>query len=472
MRHVFFAILVAFLLCAHPASSLESGTVFSVEPGTGYKCVYVSLPQDLGVSYLENTTETIIEADREESPWVDLTYSSVVMEPGVLNKNPVCFYYTGKEEGDFSFYRIRLVSRDLGLSSDISGGFCVSDYEDVDTGVEVTNETDMCELMNENADIIDLSFEEDVTYAKPGEIVTKTLYVTSYANLRIRLSIATNLQNDFGEPVVTTSPSKPTAVKTFKVKVPEREGDFQIIVRAVAEGCDIQACRKQKSTTLSVTTAEKKGFTASVIPKNINLKEAQETRFRVVISNYDETRDFLIEVSPEPRVRVDPESKTIRVEKGREKTAVFSILPEKEKLYRIEFKITTEGAEKLLTSYISIGELLTDAIRYAETTEREHPGIREEIRNAREEYESRYNRTASYTEVIEEYEDFRNTLDDMKKKAEKPGEKPAGETEEGGGFSWTLIAVPLIVVVVLVLLFVAYKKTKVSRQEYSGYGYY
>jgi hypothetical protein len=469
MRISVSALLLTSLLLASAGSSLEGGTIFSTQPGEGYKCVYVNLPQDLGLSYIDKTSETVIEVDKGESPWADMTYSKVVMEPGVLNKNPVCFYYTDKEEGDFSFYRIGLSSRDLGVSSAISGGLCISNYGDVDTGVETGNETDVCALLNENADIIDLSFKEDVTQAKPGETVTKTLYVTSYANLRIRLSLASSLQNDFSESVVTTSPSKPTAFKTFDVKAPEREGEFEIIVRAEAEGCGIQACKKQKKGVLLITSREREGFSASVIPKNINLKEARETIFRVVISNYDEPQDFLIEASSSPSLGIDPESKTVQVDGDEEKTTIFKVLPGDEDLYKMEFKITSGKSEKLLISYLSIGELLTDAIRYAEASERTStPDIREEIRKAREEYEKKYG-TTSYGEDVDEYENFIETIDGLKTTSENGGNGKNGQEPEEAGFEWLFLAIPVIIIVVMILLFVAYKKSKVTESGYQGY---
>ena len=68
MRISAFVLLLTSLLLASTGSSLESGTIFSVQPGTGYRCVYVSLPQDLGLSYLNETTETIIETDKGGKP--------------------------------------------------------------------------------------------------------------------------------------------------------------------------------------------------------------------------------------------------------------------------------------------------------------------------------------------------------------------------------------------------------------------
>ncbi|UCC91745.1 MAG: hypothetical protein JSV39_00520, partial [Candidatus Aenigmatarchaeota archaeon] len=324
----------------------------------------------------------------------------------------------------------------------------------------------------ENADIIDLSFKEDVTKAKPGDVVSKTLYVTSYANLRVKLSIATNLQNDFGNPIVTTSPSRPMASKTFNVEAPEREGDFEFIIRAEAEGCEIQACKKQKKGLLSVTAKGKEGFTASVIPKNINLKEAREITFRVIISNYDEPQDFLIEASSDPGLTIEPGSKNVRVGKDDEKTISFKASPGNEKLYNLEFKITSGKSEKLLTSYLSIGELLTDSRRYVKAEERRStPDIREEMRRAKEEYEESYN-TTSYGEDINDYENFIDTIDEIKEGSTTVDEKKQDEEPEGLGFDWLFLAIPVIVIVIIVLLLVAYKKSKAAGSGYQGYQRY
>jgi hypothetical protein len=468
-----FLLLVSFAVPF--AGALESGTVFSVQPGAGYKCVYINLPQDLGMGAVNQKSETIIESNKDNSPWVDTTYSKVVIEPGVQNKNPVCFYYSGRDEGEFSFYSIKLSSLGLGVSNSISGGLCISNYSDVDTGVAVANGTDICRLLNENADIIDLSFGEDMAQAKPGEVVSKTLYITSYANLRIRLSIATNLQNDFGEPVVTTSPSKPMISKTFKIKAPDHEGNFDMTVLAQADGCNIQACKKQKESFISVNQSNKEGFAISVIPRNINLKQPGDVVFRFVISNHEDAKDFTIEVTSEPSTAIEPVNKTINVDKDDEKTALFTVTTGNDKLYTVSFKITTASEERIETAYVSIGELLTDALRYSDEVESiASPDLKEEIIKARNDYENKYNQT-SYGDDLKDYEDFQKTLDDAKMSTENGGNgnNTTPPKPVDGGFNFMFIVIPVVIVVAVLLLFIAFKKAKSdsggSGGEYDSY---
>ncbi len=473
MRLLIPVFVLAAVLAAVPAIALEGGTILSTEPGTGYTCVYVDLPQDLGVSRLNRTSETIIELDKGDSPWADTTYNKVVMDTGVVNRNPVCFLYSGREEGEFSFYNINLRSSDLDASNSIFGGLCISGYEDADTGIEAASGTDVCELLSENADIIDISFGEDVTQAGPEEVVTKTLYVTSYATLRIRLSIATNLQNDFSEAVVSTSPSRPTSIRPFKVKAPEAEGEYEMTVLAQVEGCGIQACRKQKNSIISVKEGAKTGFSASVIPKNINLKSPGEVSLRVVISNYGRPADFVISAASEPSMRIEPESRTVAVGQNEEKTSAFTAFPGNDSLYRLDFKITSPDAESLITSYISVGEVLTDGLRYAADTERTlTTDAREELRKARLAYEAEYNRT-SYGEDIEAYETFVETIDGLKQTSGGEGnvtKPPAKPTE--GGLDWMLLSIPLIIIAAVVLVLVAIKKAKSGERDDSPFGGY
>jgi hypothetical protein len=460
--------LISFLLILPLTEGLETGTIFSADITKSYKCIYVNLPQDLGITEIDKETEAIIELDKTTSPWSEITYNKVVINQGVWNKNPVCFSYANKNEGDFSFYHIKISSPDLGLSKTIQGGFCISSYEDIDSDVSIENQTDVCELLSKNADIIDISFDEDIIQAKPGELLNKNVYVTSYANLKIKLSMITNLQNDFSETFVITSPSKPTVSKNFKIKVPEREGDFYINVLAEVEGCFLPMCKKIKQATISVKDKEKSDFSAVVVPKNINIKQKGEVIFKVIINNYEKGDKFKIEASSTPLLSIEPKSQEIEIEKNKEKSVVFKITPGEENLYEINFKISVDGKEMILTAYLSVGELLNDALRYSKKIENEikDENFLEELKNAKFSYEESYNQSSS--DDLLEYQNFINELEEIKKKSETKTEKENDKekTNEEGGFNLMLIAIPLLIIFAVVLLFIAFKKAKTKEEDY------
>jgi hypothetical protein len=235
---------------------------------------------------------------------------------------------------------------------------------------------------------------------------------------------------------------------------------------AQAEGCAIQACKKQKKTFLSVNAGEKKGFSVAVNPGNINLKEPAEVLFRVIISNYDNPQDFTITANTDPPAATEPQSTTVSVGKNEEKTSVFNVTPGNAELYKTEFTVSTNSTEKLMTSYISIGEILTDALRYSEDAESNSaPDLKGEIQKATDDFENKYNST-NYGDDIKDYEDFRKTVDDLKNST---GNSVPDNT--GKGFNWMFVAIPVVIIVAVILLLFAFRKAK-SPEQYEGYGGY
>lgn len=472
MKFTIVTTLLFLSLFSVSVLSLENNLYFSVSPYTEYSCVYVNLPQDLGLTSVGDNLESIIEAKREESIWIDTTYNKVVVNPGVLNKNPVCFYYPGKGEGDFSFYKVKVYSPEIGVSNEMSGGLCISEYDDVDSETNAGNTTNICKLLNDRADLFDLQFKHETTLANPGETVTKTIYLTSYANLNIDLTIITTLQNDFSSQTVSTSSQHPLVTKSFKVKVPSAEGEYSLIIFAKVRGCGLTLCEKDVESKIKVDSDfVKKGFETTIVPRNVNLKEPQETIYRLLITNYDEKKGFSIETSSDPPIGIDPESITTTVNKEEEKTVIFKVTPTSPdpNIYRIYFKIKTIDAEKMVNAYLTVGELLTDAYRESEDIEGKtnDPTIIEGIKLAREVFTEKYN-TTSYGDELDDYEDFKGELEDARKNlgGNGGGMIPPLPTNGEAGMSWLWIVIPVIIVVI-VLLFFMYKKTRVvSDIEY------
>jgi hypothetical protein len=468
-----FSIITAFMLLALlPVSvcALENNMYFSVDPSQEYSCVYVNLPQDLGLVSVDKNMESVIEAEKEESQWIDTTYNKIMVNPGVLNKNPVCFYYPGKSEGDFSFYKVKVYSNDIGVSNEMSGGLCISEYEDIDSGPNATKTTNICKLINDNADLFDLQFKHETSFANPGETVTKTIYLTSYASLNTDLTSITTLQNDFGSQTVSTSPQRPLVTKSFKVKVPNKEGEYSLIVLAKVRGCSLTLCEKELESKIKVASDFlNEGFATTIVPKNINLKDSQETIYRLFITNYEESNEFTIETSSDPPINIDPKSISTSVNQEEEKTITFKVTPTSSdpSIYRLYFKVKTSETEKMVNAYLTVGELLTDALRESEDLEDQttDPDIRNQINLARNTFLSQYN-SSSYGNELDDYEDFKEELENARAGLGGNEEEPQQPDTINGGIDWIWIAVPVVIIAV-VLVFFFYKKTKVvSEYEY------
>jgi hypothetical protein len=461
------ALLLIPLLSVH-VHALENNIYFSVSPYTEYSCVYVNLPQDLGLVSVDENLESIIEASKDESLWIDTTYNKVVVNPGVLNRNPVCFYYPGRGEGDYSFYRINVYSPGTGISNEMSGGLCISGYDDVDTDTEAGNRTDICRLLNDNADLFDLQFKHETSFANPGETVTKTIYLTSYANLNIDLTVITSLQSDFTGQTVSTSPERPLATKSFKVRAPENEGEYPLIVFAKVRGCGLTMCEKEVESGIKVAGGfVNQGFLTTIVPRNINLKSPQETIYRLLITNYDDTETFSIETDSEPSLSMDPESVSTTIGKDEEKTLTFRVTPPSPDpgIYRLYFNVKTSGTEKMVNAYLTVGELLTDALRYSEEAEEEtnDPDIIDQIILARNNFIDSYN-ASSYGDDLDDYEDFRDEVE--RAKTGPDGDDVIPPTPQDQGIYWIWIAVPVVIIAVVLLFFLFKKSRVVGEFEY------
>jgi len=471
MKLAFVTILLSLSLLSVSVHSLENNIYFSVSPYTEYTCVYVNLPQDLGLTSVDENLESIIEAMKEESLWVDTTYNKVVVNPGVLNRNPVCFYYPGKGEGDYSFYKVKVYSPGIGVSNEMSGGLCISEFNDVDSETEAGSQTNICKLLNDRADLFDLQFKHETSFADPGETVTKTIYLTSYAKLDIDLTIITNLQSDFSSQTVSTSPERPLVTKSFKVKVPDNEGEYLIILLAKVKGCGLTLCERDvESEIKAVRGFVNKGFVTTIVPKNINLKEAKETIYRLLITNYDDSKAFTIETNSDPAVEIDPESITTNVNKNKEKTITFKITPplSDPSIYRLYFKVKTSEAEKMVNAYLTVGELLTDAYRESEDLEDRttDPNIRNQIILARNTFTDKYN-TTSYGDELDDYADFKGELENARRGLNGANVTPPyPPSNGGGGLDWIWFVIPVAIIVIILLFFIIKKSRVVSEFEY------
>ncbi len=476
--------LILMIVFLPAVSALENNQYFTIDPNETAHCIpiEVKLPQELGISFVNETKEAVIEA---ESPWLKISYNKVTINPGVLNKNPLCFYPPSMEEGKYTYFKVKVYSSDLNLSSEAKGGFCVSRHEDVDSGIDAGADTDICRAMSDNSDIFDIHFKDDITFAAPGDRVSKTVYVTSYADVDINLRLVTSMETDFSPVTVSTSQDHPTSMKKIRVLAPSSEDNYTMRIIGEMEGCNSEFCAKEAESVLKVKeNYTPTGFSASVVPRNINLKNEQPTDFRVIVNNYDSRKEFRISASSDPQTEIEPENATRMIGEGEEETFRFTVDIDSgdQKLYKLYFKIRTEDGEKLLTAYLSVGELMSDAqrdiedIRTSAKDKETRDDIEEAFRNWKNSYES-----SEYGEETGDYGDFKKEIEnargeDTGDNGDSGGDIGGGEETPpqdtgSGGFDWILLVVPVIIVVAVVFIFVMYRKSKVveSEQEYPDF---
>ena len=486
--YAFAAFLAILVLSAASAESIESGKYFSVPSGERYTCFYINLPQDLDVNSVGSAVQAEIMSDKEKSPWVDTTSVFVKVNPGMLTRQPICFYHENKNDGDYSFFEINISSKELSREKTIEGGVCVTSYADVDSGTE-TNVTDVCSLLSKSADIFDVQFRYPYMEARPGEIIRNMVYVTSYAKVRMKFFVETDLKTTLDEWTVATSSSNPSFSKGFDIRAPSAEGDYFVIVRGSIMGCRLESCKKTAIARIKVEkNVTRKGFSLNVVPKNLNIKNAQNITLKLLITNYENEMNFSISVLTKPKVLIIPEKAEIEISKNSFKSKEFTLsLPSKENtLYKIRFDvISNSGEEHTTTAYISVGELLTDAKREVESILRKAKSKGDKktetfVLKKLEEWEE-MRRETDYGEELASYEEFKKAIEEAKKGRIKNEDNKKEEVfkDKGDGYESYeeeknnengMLDIILIIIIigaaVGIIVFVLIKKSKNVSETY------
>jgi hypothetical protein len=352
----------------------------------------------------------------------------------------------------------------------------------VDSGVDATNTTDICNLMNDNSDVFDVQFKEDVVYVEPGQSVVNTIYLTSYADVRVNARIETTVQNDFSQQSLPLSSDYPVAAKRITFRAPSKEGNYTVRIIGDIDNC--RSCHKEAVSRIIVKSgAERRGFTASVVPKNINIKSGQTTTFRAVITNYDANTQFSVKAEGYPNtVKISPPNTSVMVDSEEEKTIKFYVTPpaDSEDTYRLEFTVRSDGGQRLLEAYLSVGELFTDALREIaqDKNDVKSAQFNNEADDIFSNWKSSYDNT-SYGDDLGTYDEFKNDINESKSRytnKTRPGAAGAGNGSGGRqpvpvvGIDWTLVIIPVIIVIA-VLIFVLYRKSRVVDEfQYPGTG--
>ncbi|NOX71411.1 MAG: hypothetical protein GXO64_01805 [Candidatus Micrarchaeota archaeon] len=486
-----FLTLLLLLVLLPGAYSISDDQYFSVEENSSYTCIYINLPQDLDTSSIDSAINSEIKSDRLKSPWIDTTSISVKVNPGMLSRQPVCFYHEGKKEGDYSFFELNLSSAELSVNKGIKGGICITKYDDIDVQHDTDNATDICELLSKRADIFDVQFRYPYIEAKPGELIRNGVYVTSYAHIRIKFNIESDIENDLESWITATDPSSPTETKSFKMKAPETEGSYNIIVRGSIMGCNMEACRKTTIGVLRVSeNASRRGFVLNVVPQNINIKDVDNVTLKLLVTNYENDMNFSISATGDNGITVSPKKKSVNVKKNSFASVEFVITPNNgdENLYTINFDVLSEDNEEhAIEAHVSFGELLTDAKREVDKIleDAKENGDKETetfVLERFEEFKEKRNQ-ADYGDDLSVYDEFKKSLKKAKKgeiksntsttkkpKTRKIPPHPDDNANDGNALDWMVFLIPLIIIIGVIAFFI-YKKTQNVSEKYDYPGF-
>ncbi len=454
MRTALAALLVSALMLAFPAAGLQEGMYMSI-PNETIKCFDITLPDDAG-AILKGEAEYRLQMDPAPyDTWSDLSDQIVRTDENNTVVIPVCFRSYGREIGTCAKPFTLSISSDRTPTRTVSGGVCVSTYQDMDTGPALEEGEATSSGINDNNDVLSMAFKKPIKYALPGGQATFTLQVQSHASLTVELTADSNATVSPVRSSLATSSAAPKRTLALTVTAPEEEGEYGIDVTGRIRKCTGSHCTKHASATLAVqdTIPEEGGFTVSIFPSNYNVKDLEEVPFELAITNNGPTDSFSITADFPEGIETDFEPSTVTVNGGEEGLMLYLVTPRKvSALYELEFTVERGGIKKPVTAYLSTNELLTDAMREADEVKALGDGaIGQEVDESLEGFFERY-QSREYGDELETYGDLKASLDSAREKAaQEPANggiqptQPGPGTQPPGGMDLTLIIIIVVV---------------------------
>jgi hypothetical protein len=481
MRIILLAIVVVLLIMSGQALGASQisprDNLWISLPPDSVKCIVVRLPQDAGLIQAGNYIFTVSCTPSPQETWADLSEQLVreVHENNTV-EIPICFDTSGnKPIGSCSVpYTISVSELATGTEKEWHGGICVSEFADVDiikpedipkTG----NETE--EILNENTDIIAAWFDREEQYAKPGETVAFNLSVQSHASLNINILTQSTMEVNPGQASIQTSPESPYHYQAFEVTAPLGEGTYALSVRVSPDTClGKPYCTKLLEGALIVSEddpPEKTGFEVVLRPENIDIKEPEEVIMTLsIINNEDETRTFTSSLSIDPD---DGQSgfkgETVEVGPHDSHSRVFVVVPgNSSKLYEVTAKVDFQGITASATSFITIDEMVTDALRMAEGLGPEAEAEVNAWRNT--------HATSDYGSDLEEYGSLRDVLASAREGQQNQSVDGLDGQDGIETPDITGVLIPIIILAAIVMAILIFIKKSSGKKESDDAEYY
>jgi hypothetical protein len=467
-------VLSVLLVQAGTSFSMSSNWFFSVQEG-GFRCVDVILPDDSGYTGL-GTFEYIISCEPFEEciSWgTTVTEERVAASENNTGIIPVCFIVPeGNSIGNCSApMTISVESLELGLLESWEGGICVSRYEDFDSS-ERLEDQGVEDVLNENFDLFDVGFIQPRIFTVGGENITYRLFIESYAEITLDMEVEPGILDvSPSQTNVSLSGENPNASVDYLIEGIIHEGSYylNVNVNARARDCSGSYCTRRASGVIVVSSdpdeVSGEGFSVSLFPQSINVKELGPVVFRLSVQNFGERALF------EPSIKITPSAAStfseepIDLEKGEEITRSFIVRPTNTSaLYEVSVSVGPEaGSSKRVVSYLSTNEMVTDILRLRDAIE--DPDKLNEVSDDVDQWYQEY-RDSDYGSDLESYNSLRDALSEAGMEPEEPPEEPPPPDDEEEPEPLNLIwLVPVVMAVIFILVLIVWIRKKPSGVE-------
>lgn len=437
--------------------SLQSdGLYISMEPDS-VKTVIVTLPDDSGAVLKGKNEYTVTLEPLPNETWADFSEQVVRTDENNTVLIPIRFSTLGKEEGECSSNFTLTIDSVRTVERKIPGEVCVSKYPDVDE-------------RDGGTDLFDISVDRNMKYLTPGEKAEFTVYIQSYADINLDLSVEGDVEGYLTRENVRLNESHPRDQVELLVQ-PEEIGEYRLRVVGDVEGCSESVCSKRVD--LGIVVKEEKqeegGFAVSLLPRNVNLRGLRPVDYKILIYNSGDRATFDVSVEVPEGLKTDFQGRSIVVGEDSSGSVEFQVEPtEAPSFYNLAATISSGNVTKSVDSHLSTNEMLTDSLRDVEQTEGANRS------RASSEVDSWYSdyKNQSYGKGLEEYSRLKGRLDKMKgRKKKKEPEKNGGENGEDkqpgpAGPDIGAIIIPVVILIVAgAAVFVYFFKIRATEEE-------
>ncbi len=439
--------LALVLLIAMPHAA-DAATYYSMTPGDEV-CTSIQFGNNGRGEY----TLHVSDPDEDtENPWVDVHFTSLLARPDNIVIVPLCFNAIGRTIGESATLVATVAGPDG--TENYEYGICVGRQQDVDmTG---TLEDDPCLEMGLHTDIFSAALTEPELYVDPGEEATYTLVLDSSVPATLNIAKAS------GAMTITASESAVEAGDAMKevelsMAAPDTPGEYDFSVMVSAEGCDIDDCRREVFGKLIVNDpqepdGEEASFYLWLTPKTKSVIGKTATTFILKVRNYGIGQQITITASTEEGLDTNFEPYTVFINEGGEKTVTLTVLPQTDdkRSYKINAAAVGEdGSKRSDEGWLTIDEMVADA---------EILGEEDFI----DEYEQNEGSTLEDWAELDSGTNY-NTDDN----GDIDGDSVSGGTEPN---MLLMAAVIGIVIAVLIVVFLVYKKMQSGASGEGGWG--
>ncbi len=476
-------LLIALLvmLSAKSSSALSGNWFFSIQPDS-VQCVDIILPDDAGyfgtgAFEYRITCEPLEECLSWGATVTDEKVTASENNTGII---PVCFNTMGKPLGNCSLpMTLSLECNELGISKSWEGGVCVSRYRDFETAERKSGES-VQDVLDNNFGLFDAGFSQPVVYILPSKTMQYPLFIDSYANITVDVDI--NSGSLSAQPLHSTlslSKSEPHKSLTLTLTAPASEGRYDISAAINVKNCDDSSCAKTIHGTVVVSsdTNNIQGFSLSLFPENINIKELKPVIFTYTIHNYGERRNFdlSLSINPEGNVLTTFRDSEIDLDSGEEINKSFLVTPmNATTMYEITLTASSKteaGSDvKRSTSILSVNEMLTDVARERDSIK--DPNTRKSLQDDIDDWYHSYLKS-EYGDNMKQYKSLKDALGSAAKSEMQTqnttttSQKPVQENQEN-----PFILPLLIIIVAAIVVILVYKTLSSKNRELEEFDYF